>query len=171
MTSSNGNIFRVTGPLCGEFTGHRWIPRKGWSGALVFSLICAWINSWVNNRAAGDQRCHRAHYDVIVMNCSWRWDNLNKICTCVVHVWSQFSTTKRLHTSSEQGINFKINQLLNMRGWCTDFGTQLKNITVSKMITWCPKDASKEHHLDIHLPVFLINNDLFWVFNEQSIPG
>ena len=26
MTSSNGNIFRVTDPLCGEFTGHRWIP-------------------------------------------------------------------------------------------------------------------------------------------------
>ena len=28
MTSSNGNTFRVTGPLCGEFTGHRWIPLK-----------------------------------------------------------------------------------------------------------------------------------------------
>ena len=27
MTSSNGNIFRATGHLCGEFTGHRWIPR------------------------------------------------------------------------------------------------------------------------------------------------
>ena len=27
ITSSNGNIFRVTGLLCGEFTGHRWIPR------------------------------------------------------------------------------------------------------------------------------------------------
>ena len=27
MTSSNGNIFRVAGPLCGEFTGHLWIPR------------------------------------------------------------------------------------------------------------------------------------------------
>ena len=26
MTSSDGNIFRVTGPLYGEFTGHRWIP-------------------------------------------------------------------------------------------------------------------------------------------------
>ena len=26
MTSSNGNIFRVTGPFCREFTGHRWIP-------------------------------------------------------------------------------------------------------------------------------------------------
>ena len=27
MTSSNGNIFLVTGHLCGKFTGHRWIPR------------------------------------------------------------------------------------------------------------------------------------------------
>ena len=26
MTSSKGNISRVTGPLCGEFTVHRWIP-------------------------------------------------------------------------------------------------------------------------------------------------
>ena len=25
MTSLNGNTFRVTGPLYGEFTGHRWI--------------------------------------------------------------------------------------------------------------------------------------------------
>ena len=24
----NANIFRVTGPLCGEFTGHRWIPAQ-----------------------------------------------------------------------------------------------------------------------------------------------
>ena len=159
MTSSNGNIFRVTGHLCGEFTGHRWIPltktsdaeeefsryfrfssrygksiskyseqdrrwlqlrprlrltfgvwfpqktyiwggafwnthqpisqwytlqfhdnvikwkhfsrywpfvrgihrspgnsphKDQWRGALMFSLICAWINGWVNNREAGD---------------------------------------------------------------------------------------------------------------------
>ena len=33
MTSSNGNIFRVTGHLCGEFTGHRWIPRTNASDA------------------------------------------------------------------------------------------------------------------------------------------
>ena len=33
MTSSNGNIFRVTGHLCGEFTGHRWIPRTKGSDA------------------------------------------------------------------------------------------------------------------------------------------
>ena len=132
MSSSNGNIFRVTGHLCGEFTGPRgprefptqrpvtrsfdvffdlrlnkrlnkqwwgwwfetpshplwrhcndlfalylicWLMKarsllshKGeWLGALMFSLICAWINGWVNNGEAGDFKRHRAHYDAIVM--------------------------------------------------------------------------------------------------------
>ena len=103
MTLSNGNIFRVTGPLCGEvrniifhFTcclkmNHdgviKWkhFPRywpfvrgihrspvnsqhKGqWHGALMFSLICIWINGWVNNREAGDLRRYRAYYDDTVM--------------------------------------------------------------------------------------------------------
>ena len=44
--------------------------HKGqWRGALMFSLICAWINGWVNNREAGNLGRHCAHYDVIVM--SW----------------------------------------------------------------------------------------------------
>ena len=43
-------------------------PHKGqWRRALVFSLICAWINGCVNNREAGDLRRHRAYYDFIVM--------------------------------------------------------------------------------------------------------
>ena len=43
-------------------------PHNGqWRGALFFSLICVWINDWVNNREAGDLRCHRGHYDVNVM--------------------------------------------------------------------------------------------------------
>ena len=43
-------------------------PHKGqWRGALMFSLICAWINSWVNNGEAGDLGRNRAHYDVTVM--------------------------------------------------------------------------------------------------------
>ena len=54
-------------------------PHKGqWRGALMFSLIWAWINGWVNNREAGDLRRHRAHYDVLVMSCQnvpwWRND-------------------------------------------------------------------------------------------------
>ena len=43
-------------------------PHKGqWCGALMFSLICVWINGWVNNSQAGDVRRYRAHYDVTVM--------------------------------------------------------------------------------------------------------
>ena len=43
-------------------------PHKGkWHGVLMFSLICTWINAWVNNCEAGDLRRHHAHYDIIVM--------------------------------------------------------------------------------------------------------
>ena len=63
MTSSNGNIFSVTGPLCWPVNSH----HKGqWCGALMFSLICVWINGWVNHFEAGDLGRHRTHYDVIV---------------------------------------------------------------------------------------------------------
>ena len=42
--------------------------HKGqWRGALMFSLICVWINGWVNNREAGDLRRYHVHYDVTVM--------------------------------------------------------------------------------------------------------
>ena len=42
--------------------------HKGqWRRALMFSLIWAWINGWVNNGEAGELRRHRAHYDVTVM--------------------------------------------------------------------------------------------------------
>ena len=49
-------------PVTGEF------PHKGqWRGALMFSLIHAWINDSVNNREAGDLTRYRAHYEVNVM--------------------------------------------------------------------------------------------------------
>ena len=68
MTSSNRNIFCVTGLLCGKFTSRRWIPRaKAGDVELMFSMICAGINVWVNSGETGDLRHHRAHYDVRVM--------------------------------------------------------------------------------------------------------
>ena len=43
-------------------------PHKGqWHGTLIFSLICVWINDWVNNRGAGYLRRYSTHYGVIVM--------------------------------------------------------------------------------------------------------
>ena len=53
-------------PATGEFPLQWPVTRS-----LMFSLICAWTNSWVNNRAAGDLRRNRAHYDVTTMLISW----------------------------------------------------------------------------------------------------
>ena len=73
MTSSKGNPFHVTGLLCGEFTGHRWIPLTKASDAELWCFLWSapWINGWVNNREAGDLRRHRAHYDVTAMILSY----------------------------------------------------------------------------------------------------
>ena len=68
MTSSNGNIFCVTSlcagnsPVAGEFPSQKPVTRM-----CYVSLICAWINVWVNNREVGDLRRHCAHYHVTVI--------------------------------------------------------------------------------------------------------
>ena len=69
MTPSNGNFSRITGPLCGEFAGHWWIPRTKASDAELWCFLWSttWINGWINNRETGDLRRHRAYYDVIIM--------------------------------------------------------------------------------------------------------
>ena len=61
-------------------------PHKGqWRGALMFSLICARINGWVNTREAGDLRRYRAHYDVIVMSHT----NVLPITMAVLTYWGR----------------------------------------------------------------------------------
>ena len=68
VMSWNGNIFPVTGPLCGEFMSLVNSPHKGqWCRAFMLSLIYTWINGWVNNCEAGNLRCQHAHYDFTVM--------------------------------------------------------------------------------------------------------
>ena len=58
-------------------------PHKGqWRGALMFSLICAWINGWVNNRKVGDLRRYRAHYDVTVMVQKLTIHDIQYTCKC-----------------------------------------------------------------------------------------
>ena len=39
VTSSNGNIFGVTGHLCGQFTGPRWIPHTKASDAELWCFL------------------------------------------------------------------------------------------------------------------------------------
>ena len=65
MTSSNGNIFRVTGPLCVEFPGEFPTERPVTRNFDVFFDLR--LNK-VNNGEAGDLGRNRGHYDVSVMN-------------------------------------------------------------------------------------------------------
>ena len=47
-------------------------PHKGqWRGALMFSIICVWINGWVNNRKAGDLRRYRPLWRHRNVHCQW----------------------------------------------------------------------------------------------------
>ena len=53
MTSSNGNIFRVTGPLCGEFTGPGEFPTQRpvtQSFDVFFDLR---LNKWLSKKSWG----------------------------------------------------------------------------------------------------------------------
>ena len=69
MTSSNWNIFRITGNLCGKSAGHWWIILTKASDAELwyFPWSAPWIKGWVSNLEAGDSIRPRAHNDVIVM--------------------------------------------------------------------------------------------------------
>ena len=73
-------------------------PHKGqWRGALKFSLICVWINGWVNNREAGILRRYRAHYDIIVMFCRG----------CVPEMFvTSYSVTYCIYVPGKPGICF-----------------------------------------------------------------
>ena len=68
MTSSNGNILRVTGPLCGEFTGPGEFPAQ----RPVTRSFDVFFDLHLGKRLskqpwAGDLRRHSGHYDVSVM--------------------------------------------------------------------------------------------------------
>ena len=73
MTSSNGNIFCVTDPLCGEFpgpgefTGPGEFPTQRPVTRSFDDFFDLRLNKRLNNLEAGDLRRHRCHYDVIVM--------------------------------------------------------------------------------------------------------
>ena len=69
MTSSNGIIFRVTGPLCGEFTGPRWIPLTKASDAEFDVFFDLHLNKRLSKQSWGWWfETPTRYYDVIVMD-------------------------------------------------------------------------------------------------------
>ena len=65
----------VTGPLCGEFTDHRWNPHTKGSDAELWCFLrsAPWINGGVNNRGAGDLEA------IALIMTSLLWNNPTEI--------------------------------------------------------------------------------------------
>ena len=91
--------------------------KDQWRGALMFSLICAWINGWINNCKAVDVRCHSAHYDVTVMRPAMNYGHgyiiatiwnyaVSILCTCSVFEKSRFYCLKFCRVQHNQWLPF-----------------------------------------------------------------
>ena len=115
-----------------------------WRGALMFSFICAWINSWVNNHEAGDFRRHRAHYKVIVMRSkkSRRWCHRDKCARfnipCIFHYEYSFKVKSRkfdLYFSMFfSDIGFTFPQLRNVDGFWRGYLNAVQNKLLCNLI-------------------------------------
>ena len=57
-------------PVTGDFPSQGPVTRS----FDVFSLICAWINAWVNKREVDDLSRHRAHYDITLISTEELWN-------------------------------------------------------------------------------------------------
>ena len=126
MASSNENIFRVTGHLCREFTGIHWSPvissHKGrWCGALMFSLICAWINGHfsVNGTTVP------VPYHVFALYTAWSWwrhqietfSALLAICAGNSPVTGEFPTQRPVTRSFDVFFDLRLNKRLSKQSW------------------------------------------------------
>ena len=81
----------------------------------MFSLICAWTNTWANNRDAGGLRRYRVHYDVTVMELNIKMESshiksLIEFIHVIVTITSSHSI--RLHNITTYNIWWSIFLLL-----------------------------------------------------------
>ena len=74
MASSYGNIFRVTAPLCREFTGDRWIPHNYLSIHKLQRLVSKHSKTQqITNHAHTDSREVLSHYNDVIMSAMASW--------------------------------------------------------------------------------------------------
>ena len=122
-------------------------PHKGQGcGALMFSLICALINAWVNNREAGDLRCHRTHYDVTVMMYPYFALQYHIWPGVTLVFWSCVQISSHLHGSKQMAANYFCNKTfmvlrihIDIKKLCyfgMEFGTFQSN-QISYSLTHC----------------------------------
>ena len=162
-------------------------PHKGqWRGPLMFSLICVWINGWVDNREAGDLRCYHAHYGVTVM-VTWPpliWNHLSYFITNgriidnikyipqnirqAKHCFLVLNNTVKLMSSVEITFKAILYNLLEEVSYIRNPKCTLGIIANIKTISCYQRAILKCHlHLKLHLTYPVSNGVLFTPFFKQ----
>ena len=128
MTSSNGNNFRVTGPLRWVFTGHRWIPRTNASDAELWCYLWSVAGQFLEQTLeTPDLRRQRAQNDVTGTYQQWKhltlktdhWHNTNFVVAGDItgcqsdNLWWHHWRRLRYHDNSLFSVNAK-RQTTNM---------------------------------------------------------
>ena len=96
-------------------------PHKGqWRGALMFSLICAWINGWVNNRK--DEMSARLYLCVLEKD----------ICLAMGHqILVEWSRVKIPHCMAKQFLS----HFYGMSFWSWNTGTLCTTVNRQRNIS------------------------------------
>ena len=102
MTSSNGNIFRVTGHLCGEFTGERWIPRTKDGDAEFWRFFYLRLNNRLSKQSWGwwfetlsrPLWRHRNVFDCVIAHVLWSPHNNKDGSMCKRCTWTRLKKYK-----------------------------------------------------------------------------
>ena len=132
-------------------------PHTGqWRGALMFSLICAWIDDWANNRDAGDLIHHCALYDVTVMiDIFWCLTSLSKILISQKRKWTRAWVLKICGRMSKwQNGSFKYNHQANGQPFITKNSWYVCvwwnfNATIIQMVLGISLDPWWRHQMEL----------------------
>ena len=129
MTSSNGNIFRVTGHLWEEFTGPGEFPaQRPVKRSFDVSLICVWISVWVKNSEAVENRhsdfltCVFRLYGVIEIVMAFSMRSLRLVWLLVWGHWDWFGSSvininSNINTFVIHAISYVPKHHVNMSQW------------------------------------------------------
>ena len=137
MASSNGNIFRVTGPLWGEFTGDRWIPLTKASDAELWCFLDLRLNKRLNKQSWG--------WWFETPTCSlWRHCN-------VVPSWASYRISMVINLKKIKGVIRGYNMTVLMRGIHTiSLQITLSSLTKADQCSWTELIFALDHYLMVN---------------------
>ena len=167
MTSSNGNIFRVTGHLCGEFTGPRLIPRTKASDADLWfffdlrlnkRLSKQWWGWWFETlshplwRHRNGYRkskfktlihCYMVNLKIksMMTSSNWSFSVLPALCAGNSPVTDEFPAQRPVTRSFHVFFDLRLNKRLSKQSWGWRSDSHRAHYDVAVMIKSFHEDA------------------------------